>query len=202
MTGRRKHGRGRLLFDDKKQHEESELLEDGQLLDWNQDEPSRCDDSGIKDENTDFVVFGIDGHPWRRVIEIWTISTHCRFVRVPNRSKRTLNAVINRYVESGRYIVTDMWKGYNGRDDLGYHHDRKNHKENKVEPSTGAHANENEGAWNILNAPHKRNRGSRKHLKSFLDEVAWRMMRKEAEEQGSLFDAFIEDIRTVDSMNL
>ncbi len=202
MAGRRQYGPGRSLLGDKKQQEESKLLEDVQLPDWNQNGPPKYENSENKDKNTDFVLFRIDEPSWRWAVGFWASSNYCRFARVPNRSKRTLNSVINRYVESGSFIVTDMWGGYNDPADLGYYHGRLNNKKNYIDPPTGAHTNEIEGARNILKALYKRNHGRRKHLQSFVDEASQRMMKKKAEEQGRMFDTFIKDIPTVHSMNV
>ncbi len=70
------------------------------------------------------------------MVGIWQSSAQCRFIRVRNRTKKTLNAVVNRYVTVGSYIVTDKWGGYNDLSDLRYHHDTVNHSESYIDPST------------------------------------------------------------------
>ncbi len=124
-------------------------------------------------------------------------SNQVRFVRVPDRNKKTLNAVVSRYVSPGSHITTDLWGGYNDLEGLGYIHTTVIHTENYVDLTTGSHTQEIEVVWNTVKAPYKRMRGNRTHLQSHLDEASWRLLRLANHNIENLFDAFIEDLRTV-----
>lgn len=201
VCGRRKYNRGRLLAGDKALSSGNVTDEDdANLPDWNDEHPEH--DDGNTDNKEDFVQFGVDDPFWRWVLGIWQSPTQCRFIRVPNRTKRTLNAVISRYVEPGSFIHTDSWGGYNDLNSLGYVHLTVNHSVNYVDPDTGAHTNDIEGAWNSIKAPYKRMRGNRKHLQSHLDEAAWRMFRSAATEPERLLDLFLEDVRVLHNTGL
>eukprot|EP00171_Calliarthron_tuberculosum_P022331 IDg22331t1 len=192
MCGRRKYGKGRLLAGDRT----TTRPDTEELPGWNgSEQPSEEEEEGTT--TTDFVRFGEDDLSWRWVVGIWKSSKQCRFVRVPNRTKKTMNAVITRYVASGSHIQTDMWGGYNDLNELGYVHSTVNHSENYVDPESGAHTNDIEGAWNIAKAPYKRMRGNRMHLQSHLDEAAWRMLRQEQISDGRLLNVFLDDVRAV-----
>ncbi len=140
-----------------------------------------------------FLLFVVDNTEWTWVVCKWQSTTQCRFVRVPNRTKRTLNAVIDRYVEEGSYMVTDFWGGYGDLNQLGYEHGTVNHNENYLNTVTKTHEQEIESAWNILKAPWKRVRGNHQHLQSHADQVNWRMFRKPVSPSESLFSKFMDD---------
>lgn len=200
VCGRRKYGKGRLLSGDKPGKGETKVQNNSdEILGWNETMP---EDELEVDSSDDFVRFGIDDPNWRWVVGIWQSKTQCRFIRVPNRTKQTLNAVIHRYVAAGSYIETDRWAGYNDLNALGYVHTTVNHTENYVDPITGAHTNEIEGAWNAIKDPYKRMHGNRKHLQSHLDEAAWRMLRSAGEKPERLFAEFLSDVRVVHGNHL
>nr|CAI5855284.1 unnamed protein product [Callosobruchus analis] len=69
---------------------------------------------------------------------------------VPNRSRQTLEAKIQRYVRPGSEIWTDCWSGYTGLSALGNVHRTVNHSNNFVDPLSGVCTNQVEGYWSRL----------------------------------------------------
>ena len=67
---------------------------------------------------------------------------------VPNRTRRTLHAVISKYVRRGSHIVTYKWAGYSNLQELGYMHSTINHSHWFKDPITAACTNMIEGKWN------------------------------------------------------
>lgn len=161
MSGRRKYRRGRLLAGDHPDNSDA-INEEAELPDWNEITPD--DNGGADDNSEDHVRFGEDDPTWRGVVGIWQSNSQVRFIRVPNRAKRTLNAVISQHVESGNHITTDMWAGYNDLNNLVCVHTTVNHSENYIDPDTGAHPQEIEVAWNNVKESYKRMRGNRELL--------------------------------------
>lgn len=161
MCGRRKYGKARLLVGDRNRTIDDEENEE-KLPDWGEFEPEE-DENEAADDSNEFVSFGFDNPDWQWVLGLWQSPKHCRFVRVPNRTTKTPNAVISRYVEAVSHAVTDMWGGYNELSELGYQHKTVNHSENNVDPQSGAHTREIEVAWNQLKVPDKRMGCVQKH---------------------------------------
>ncbi|CAN8006469.1 unnamed protein product [Ixodes pacificus] len=80
-----------------------------------------------------------------------------RLFEVKKRNRRTLHAIVARNVYPGTTVVTDKWKGYDGlwtvHNELGHmvlNHLTVNHRENFVDPETGAHTQKIESAWTAL----------------------------------------------------
>ena len=59
---------------------------------------------------------------------------------MPDRSAKTLTEILLACVHRGSIIVTDEWKGYNRLRNY-YEHYTVNHRENYVDPETGATKN-------------------------------------------------------------
>jgi transposase-like protein len=68
-----------------------------------------------------------------------------RLYTLDNRSRETLDNIINENVSSESTIFTDMWKGYNGLKFKS--HKKVNHSKNFKDPQTGVHTNRIEGSW-------------------------------------------------------
>ena len=187
FSGRRKNGRGR------KMHGDDEEDEDSAVLITNDDElPENADEN-----QDDYVQFGIDKRSWRWVVGIYQAPNSVVFERVPNRSAKTLSAVIDKYVARGSEIHSDQWSGYNCLSSLGFIHKTVNHSTNFVDPISGAHTQGVERAWIEAKMWLKRSRGNRTLLQSHLDEAAWRILHKEDEQKGEIFEALLSDIKLV-----
>ncbi|KAH7818350.1 putative Uncharacterized transposase-like protein [Monocercomonoides exilis] len=88
---------------------------------------------------------------------------------VPNRTKKTLIPLIQRFIMPGTTVVSDEWKAYTSLEELGYQHLTVCHKRNFVNSETGACTNTIEGLWSHLRSSFPRF-GTRK--KYILDHVA------------------------------
>ena len=56
---------------------------------------------------------------------------------VQSRDQATLHGLISNYVLPGTTIRTDMWRGYDGLNAIGYIHQTVNHTRHFVNPVTG-----------------------------------------------------------------
>ncbi|XP_046395111.1 uncharacterized protein LOC124162577 [Ischnura elegans] len=96
---------------------------------------------------------------------------------VDRRDASTLNEAIQKFVKKGSIIKTDMWRGYSGLADLGYHHDVVNHSVNFVKPGEKlTHTQNIENLWSTIKRDMRRRIG-RICVKSFethLVEYVWR----------------------------
>ena len=109
-------------------------------------------------------------------------------------SDPTTLKVIKKFVKPGSIIWTDSFTSYNCLSDNGFIHESVNHRENYVDPVTGAHTQGVERAWLDSKAWYRASRGNRTLLQSHLDESAWRQLRSPERDAGSLFTAFLRDI--------
>ena len=96
---------------------------------------------------------------------------------VDRRDASTLNEAIQKFVKKGSIIKTDMWRGYCGLGDLGYHHNVVNHSVNFVEPGEkSTHTQTIENVWSTMKRDIRRRIG-RICVESFethLVEYVWR----------------------------
>ena len=83
----------------------------------------------------------VDGHWILGMIDLGTIDEPTplggyRLEILPNNSRdlATLMPLINKHVEKGTTIMTDLWKGYNALDSDNFHHLTVNHSTNFVDP--------------------------------------------------------------------
>lgn len=70
---------------------------------------------------------------------LWNGKGRVRLVRVPNRTTRTMMAVIARYCAPGRVVHSDGWAAYKALPQQGFEHDLVVHEENYVDPTSGVH---------------------------------------------------------------
>lgn len=86
---------------------------------WNENYPNYGAGSENSDDNNDDLTLLVIDNPQKNGV-IWQSLIQCRFVILQNRTKRTLNAAINRYVQGGIGAITDMCCGYNELSAIGY----------------------------------------------------------------------------------
>lgn len=189
FSGRRKYNRGRLLQGNRAQPE----TENPDAQDWGDEDP-------VNDDGTQNAIYGADDPSWAWVLGIYSNKNEVRFLRVRDRTMETLTEVIEKYVESGSVIVTDMWGGYNGLTARGFVHKKVNHSENYVDPNTGAHTQGIERAWRTAKLYLRTEMGNRTLFQSHLDKAAWMM--KHGEDLENLMPTFLDDVRTFYGDNL
>lgn len=129
--------------------------------------------------------------PW--VFGIYWSKFCVRFFVIPDRKGETLIPIIKAHVEPSSLVVSDEWKGYSRLEENGYVHETVCHKTHFVNPNTGFHTQAIERAWIEGKAFIKRARYPTVNLQSHLDEVSWRMLRRN--HPDGLFSAFLHDIR-------
>lgn len=139
ISGGAKYNKGRRLSGDARQSED-----ENEILDWNPDDDDDGDEN-VEPEN--FVRFGEDNREWKWVVGIYHGPGRVQYVRVPNRTSRTLLAVISKYCAPGSVIHTDGWKAYESIKNHGYTHRAVIHEENYVDPHTGVHTQGVERSW-------------------------------------------------------
>ena len=87
----------------------------------------------------------------RASLRIWgerKTNKHAMFiVPVPDRSAKTLVAIIKEHIAVGSIIYSDCWKAYDRLEEEGYKHLKVNHPVAFVDPKTGCHTNSIEGEW-------------------------------------------------------
>jgi transposase-like protein len=122
-----------------------------------------------------------------------TLERRIFLVEVQERTKETLFEIIQRHVNPGSIIHTDLWRGYTGlRLINGYQHHTVNHSMEFIVPNTTIHTNTIEGTWNGLKMQiHPRNRNA--DVEDHLWEFIWRRKNK-----GRLWEAFIEALKEIE----
>ena len=118
----------------------------------------------------------------RMVHEQWVFGGICRETRecflyaVPDRRAVTLMPIIRQSIRPGTQIISDCWRAYRALDhDNSYTHLAVNHKENFVDPRTGANTQLAECNWNVAKAGNRARWGThRQMLDSYLCEFMWR----------------------------
>ncbi|KAG0431256.1 hypothetical protein DMUE_5580 [Dictyocoela muelleri] len=106
-------------------------------------------------------------------VEVGT--NRCFMCEVPDRSKSTLQSIIDLNIEKDSIIVSDMWKSYIGLSDKGYSHYTVNHKQNFINPITKKHTQLIENLWNLAKKKIHHDFGiNRNGLQKHLDIFVWR----------------------------
>lgn len=100
---------------------------------------------------------------------------------VDYRDAATLDEITCKFVEQGTTIITDMWRGYNNLNDLGYFHHTVNHSTNFVDPNDRTvHTQRIECHWSVVKRSMRRRLGkmSVTGIESYLVEYMWRSAKK------------------------
>ena len=120
-------------------------------------------------------------HRGHRVEGVWvlggverTAERRMFAVAVPDRTTETLQQLIQQYVRPGSIIHTDLWRGYNGLELLGYRHETVNHSRAFRDPQTGACTNTIEGTWAGIKVGIPARNGVEREMGSRLMEFIWR----------------------------
>ena len=92
-----------------------------------------------------------------------------------DRSKATLQAMIEGMVAPGATIWSDSWRGYAGLEDAGFDHGVVNHRLNYRDPETGVHTNRIEGNWGALKQFLRRQRATHRNwTEAYVHEYCFR----------------------------
>ena len=115
---------------------------------------------------------------------------------VEDRTRRTLNPIITKYVRPGSEIISDCWRAYDNLARDGYIHFQVNHRRYFVHPATGAHTQHIERAWRSCKEDIYRYRGNltEKALKMNLRFIEWHYWLGREHREGILGRLF-KDVR-------
>ena len=87
-------------------------------------------------------------------------------ISIYDRSRETLNAIIEKYILPDSIVHTDCWAAYEGMEAHGMAHGTVNHTHNYVDPDTEVHdTNLIKGTWNDI----KLNTNGRHYIRDFVD---------------------------------
>lgn len=102
-------------------------------------------------------------------------------VVVERRDANTLIPILRRLVRPGSIIISDMWKAYDRIEEVQeagfqyYTHETVNHSKTFKDPTTGAHTNTCEGAWQSQYKAHIPGQAyNRRALQGHLFERIWK----------------------------
>ncbi len=112
---------------------------------------------------------------------------------IPDASSKTLRGFITDMIESGSTIHTDGWRGYNGLDTIGYHHDvtvLSNSQDQAHIAMPGVH-NVASLLKRWLLGTHQ-GAFSHYHLQAYLEEFTFRFNRRHSTNRGLLFRRLLE----------
>lgn len=129
-----------------------------QLIENNvENEDMKIGGNGIKVQIDETKLGKRKYHRGHRVDGVWVLvgveitNERKLFIKaVSDRCAQTLEEIITSYVYPGSIIQTDMWKGYNNLNRLGYIHERVNHSIGFINEETGVNTNTVEGTNNGL----------------------------------------------------
>lgn len=96
-----------------------------------------------------------------------------RLTICPDRSKETLQALIEEHVDPDSIVHTDQWRGYCGLEELGYCHETVNHQLNFVAPDN-VHTQRIESQWRNLRRKFSKGGIDHKDINAHLMEHVWR----------------------------
>ena len=92
-----------------------------------------------------------------------------------DRSKATLQAMIEGMAAPGATIWSDSWRGYAGLEDAGFSHGVVNHRLNYRDPETGVHTNRIEGNWGAIKQYLRQHRAThRNRTEAYVHEYCFR----------------------------
>ena len=128
----------------------------------------------------------------------WVFGGICRetrnvfMVRVKDRTRRTLYAVIKKHIRPGTTIISDEWRAYCTLQDEGYTHKTICHKRNFVSPDDPlVHTQNIENQWRYTKQTYPKNGTTKGMRDSYLQEYLYRMKHKEE----NIKDRLIADIK-------
>jgi transposase-like protein len=120
----------------------------------------------------------------------------CRMAVVADGSSASLHSFVTGHIAPGARVITDAWRGYNGLEDLGYAHERRNQRAARAR---GTHPAEVLPAVHRVASLAKRwllgtRQGSvdEAHLPSYLDEFVFRFNRRRSRSRGLVFYRVLE----------
>ena len=115
------------------------------------------------------------------------------------RDERTLLALLEKHVEPGTTIYSDLWRAYRNIDQKGYFHGTVNHSYNFVDPDSGVHTNTIESNWRPLkNRIERGGVGQHVNFANHLYEYLWMRSHKDDDD---IFMSFIKAITDVYTFN-
>ena len=142
----------------------------------------------------DGPVFDQDVKDWLWVVGMYKSYEIVRFVRVKDRTEKTLKYVLDKYIANGNVVWMDEFKGYSAYAIFNFIHETANHKENYVGPETKCMTQSIELTWLYAKYWSVRSRGNRIYLQEYLIEIAWKRLRSSKNRKGALLQAFLEDM--------
>jgi len=112
----------------------------------------------------------------------------------------TLLELIEKHVEPGTTIYSDLWRGYRNLGQHGYYHGTVNHSYNFVDPASGVHTNTVESNWRPLkNRMERGGVGLHKNFAHHLCEYMWLRSHKNDHDVFMSFINAIAGIYNVDN---
>ena len=102
-------------------------------------------------------------------------------VSVPDRKGPTLGNIIEKYVNEGACLHSDMWKGYQSEymEYLGIVHRTVNHSKHFKDPDTGVHTNTIEDMWQAVRYRVPRQSRTTARVDNFLWQFMWKRRYKD-----------------------
>ena len=124
---------------------------------------------------------------------IISIQEHKAYVEfVEKRDFIHIIPLITRHIRPGATINSDEAKVYKTLDSMNYVHNTVIHKENFVDPQSGAHTNSIKNFWSYLKYHLKIVKGSQKSMTDgHVDEFLYRFNRRD---EGQIFELLLNDI--------
>jgi len=92
----------------------------------------------------------VDGHWVFGMIERNSNKYRLEICPDNKRDEKTLLKLLEKHVEAGTTIYSDLWRGYINLGQHGYYHGTVNHSYNFVDPTSGVHTNTIESNWRPL----------------------------------------------------
>lgn len=134
----------------------------------------------------------VDGHWILGMIERGGSGYRLEICPENSRSEDSLLPLIQKHVEQGTEIHTDLWRGYINLESYGYIHKTVNHSQNFVDPETGAYTQNIESSWRFLRRRLARG-GINTNLDLHMCEFLWR--KRNVALRNDLFQSLLDDIK-------